>query len=276
MDVRRVVRFLALCVFLATPSSAQKRANYIQLETDDAFVYMDGEGVAVRIGKIWACRHATWARTEEPLLHTLRQFEQFKSERKAMGDWENWSCGVQPGAVTYSRDVQAAQRALNASPLRPACAPWIPETGRNNWEMLEYDRCLLSEQLALAQAEYSTEFASRLADMLGEGLPENRLRQDAAAVIAELAPKARAKKLGLYDNACDRVVATVYDLVDCRMAGRETALRQAEEDLPRHAGRIEAQRGRDGIEQPLMDGIAADAAMLRKRLRAALGEPEAP
>ncbi len=140
--------------------------------------------------------------------------------------------------------------------------------------MLEYDRCLLTEQVAMAQREFTVEFALRLADVLGESQLEGLIRQDPGARLIELTAKAKAKKLGLYDNACDRVVPTAYDLIECRMADRKAALARVQKFLPLHHGRVEGQRGRDGIEQPIMDGIAADAASLRKDLRAALGESE--
>lgn len=163
---------------------------------------------------------------------------------------------------------------MNASQLRPDCAPQVPETGRNNWEMLEYDRCLLTEQFAMAQREFTVEFALRLADALGESQLEGPIRQDPDARLIELTVKAQAKKLGLYDNLCDKVIPTTYDLVECRMADRKAALARVQKFLPFHQTRVEGQRGRDGIEQPIMDGIAADAASLRKTLRAALGESE--
>ncbi|TPW20250.1 MAG: hypothetical protein FD126_1874 [Elusimicrobia bacterium] len=244
------------------------------MEVGDNFVFMDEEGLVIKVEMSWSCRRTDWARTSTPKVLDPRQFERFKTEKKDSGDWVNWVCDVGAGPVIFSRDLQRAQRDMNASPLRPDCAPQVPETGRNNWEMLEYDRCLLTEQVAMAQREFTVEFALRLADVLGESQLEGLIRQDPGARLIELTAKAKAKKLGLYDNACDRVVPTAYDLIECRMADRKAALARVQKFLPLHHGRVEGQRGRDGIEQPIMDGIAADAASLRKDLRAALGESE--
>lgn len=265
---------LAILTIGAPPASATSRSKYIQMEVGDFFVFMDEEGLAIKVEMEWSCRRTDWARTSTPKVFDPRHFERFRTEKKASGDWGNWVCDVGAGPVVFSRDLQRAQRALNASPLRPDCAPQVPETGRNNWEMLEYDRCLLTEQLAMTQREFTVEFALRLADALGESQLEGPIRQDPGARLIELTVKAQAKKLALYDNLCDKVIPTTYDLVECRMADRKAALARVQKFLPFHQTRIEGQRGRDGIEQPIMDGIAADAASLRKTLRAALGESE--
>lgn len=265
---------LAILTIGAPLASATIRSKYIQMEVGDYFVFMDEEGLAIKVEMEWACRRTDWARTSAPKVFDPRQFERFRNEKKASGDWVNWVCDVGAGPVVFSRDLQRAQRAMNASQLRPDCAPQVPETGRNNWEMLEYDRCLLTEQFAMAQREFTVEFALRLADALGESQLEGPIRQDPDARLIELTVKARAKKLGLYDNLCDKVIPTTYDLIECRMADRKAALARVQKFLPFHQTRVEGQRGRDGIEQPIMDGIAADAASLRKTLRAALGESE--
>jgi hypothetical protein len=259
---------------VCSEGSSPTQRRYVPLETEDAYIYMDDGGVAVRAEKNWSCRNVNWASTSDPKVFSKPDFAQFRQGQIDGGTWNQWMCKAVVGAVVYSRGIRDAQRKMNAWHLRPDCAPWVPETGRNNWEMLEYDRCLLSEQLAFAQVEFSVEFAARLADILGESIPDARLRQDTKELIAELSAKARKKKLGLYDSSCDKVVPMACDFVECRLAGRRAALRKVEDFLPRHAERVAAQRGRDGIEQSRMDGIAADAASVRRLLRTVLGEAE--
>ncbi|TBR26379.1 hypothetical protein EPO15_00235, partial [bacterium] len=118
-------------------AKAREQTKYIQLETDDAFVFMDEKGVAVRMAKNWACRNNGWAANADPRVFNKPQFEAFKQGQIANGTWKEWVCGEQGGVTVFSRDVQKSQQQMNRAPGKPACAPKVPETGRYNYEMLQ-------------------------------------------------------------------------------------------------------------------------------------------
>lgn len=240
---------------------------YTQFVTDDSIVYMDERGVAVRIEKLWACRRRGWARASEPLVMTPGELEAFKTTRIPSGDWADWICDVTPGKVTYSRGIEEAQRKLNAAQDKLPCTPHIPETGRNNWEMLEYTRCRVADELANARRELDSELAARLEDYVHAGVPAARIQSEPKAVIAELTPKAKAIPFGLYVNECDSVPAAAFELAQCGLAAHEGAYKEAQRLYAAYAGRVARFRGGDAIPQAEMNSVRDDALAVRRRLK---------
>lgn len=270
--LRLPAALLSIFVSAANPAYAQTQRLYIPLETDDAFVYMDERGVAVRAEKNFACRNVGWAPTADPKVLSNAKFVEFRQGQIDRGTWDQWICRAVMGPIVFSRGILEAQRKLNMAPNEPSCTLWVPETGRLNWEMLEFDRCALSTQLAAVKASAAREFAARLADLTGTELPEDRLQSDPAQVLEELLPRARAERLDIFAADCGRVVSTVLDLVTCQRRVRQEQLDAAEGLYGAYASRVESLRGTASLEQGTVDGLAADAAEIRRRLREALDE----
>lgn len=272
MKPRLGALLLAALASIVHTASAQPSSRYIQMETEDAFLYLDENGVAHKAEKNWACRNVGWASTAEPTIYGASRYPEFRQGQIDRGTWDQWICKVVIGPVIFSRGILAAQRKMNMAPNKLTCTLWVPETGRLNWEMLEYDRCALSRQLTQVKAESAREFAARLADLTGTELPEDRLQSDPAQVVEELLPRARAERLDIFTEDCGLVVATVLDLVTCQRRVKQEHLDAAERMYGIYAGRVESLRGTAALEQTAADGVSADAAQIRRHLRDALDE----
>lgn len=253
-------------VLAASSASARADKRYVQLETSDAFVYMDGEGVAVRVEKNWACRNVGWASTAEPTIYGKEGFTRFWDIQIANGTDFQWNCTIIAGPVVYSREVQRAQREMNASPKRPAQARRIPETGRYNWEMLDYTRLVLSAEIREARRIYEGQVIAAYLDFLSAVVAEERIQRDPDAVIAELSAKGMARRLDIQDPHCGRIVATVHDAVTCRLADRETRLLAAEDSYKDYADIVNGLDGHSAISAGEAQAVNLAARQVQRRL----------
>lgn len=252
-----VIAVVYLAVSPSWATSAQGQPEYTQMETEDSFVYMDKEGLAVRMAKNWACRHQNWAPAAEPtLLLNRQQFNDFELRMKSSGQWSEWSCVVRPGGVTFSRDIQNAQRAMNDAAGKPDCAPRVPETGRLNWETLDYARCYVARDVKKARAAYDAALASRLAEVLRDG----------GGGLDRLVARAKAEELPHPYEGCGKMLSTVYDSVVCEKDRCDQLLKKAEGFFEMYRLRIDALRGSEAITQQQAQGIAGDADLVREYL----------
>lgn len=265
----RLVVILVIAFFASVPLAAQK-TNYIQLETEGSFVLMDADGVAYRYAKVFSCRHSSWGPTWQPTLYNHPEFVDFKEREKAQGTWKDWNCTEQPGVMTFSRDLQQAQRRMNSN--APFGAPHVPETGRYNAEMLEYNRVVLDAAVFAGRADYRIAFIDQLASLLREEPPGRVTRDNASEALATLASKAKAKRLARSFERCGKTVDNVYDYVSCRMAARDALLKKAEERFESYQERLSRLRGQTVIPPETLAELGEDAALIDKFIRQARRE----
>lgn len=218
------------------------------------------------MAKQWVCRRRDWPEDASPYKWNHQEYRDFESRSRAAGDWDWWLCGVQPGEATFSRDVQNAQRAMNLSAPRPADAPTVPETGRYNWEMLEYAKCGIARDIASARDEYKGELAFRLATLLQEDISEERIQHDVDSALAELGPRAKASRLLTPDTSCSPPAGDMYDLALCRMKRRDGLLNTAEGLYKAYADRVASLRDSLVISGSQAAGIARDVELVREYL----------
>ena len=238
-----------------------------QLDTDESFVFMDSEGVSVRMAKNKVCRHKDWEEKTESLVMTLKQFEKFKGQQESFGEWQNWLCGEGGGVTTFSRDLQKRQKEMNQN--RPACAQPIPVTGRYNYEMLQYSWCLLSTDVENSQRAYKIDMMVRLARLTGEQFMDDQFLDDhknGNKLYNFLRAKAAKEKLDKYDALCGRKVVSVLDLVECKMTKRKEYVDKASEQLKAYKARTEGFKGRQVISEAEIASLQTDEAGIRKFL----------
>ncbi|MBI3296589.1 MAG: hypothetical protein HYZ75_00380 [Elusimicrobia bacterium] len=253
---------------------ARGEPEYTQIETDDSYVFMDREGVAVRMAKNWACRHQSWDPSAEPYLMNRQQFTTFQTEKEASGEWEQWACGEQGGVTIFSRDIQKSQKAMNASATKPSCAPRVPETGRYNVEMLEYSACLLSKDVERSRYGYKVDLLVKLATMLGEHPSEEMILRQTDRLLAEYEAKAKNTNINLDDQHCGRKVTTAWDAATCKLKERDDYVKKSEEFLIAYQQRINAYKTREVITQAEIQGLQADEALVKKFLTLAYLEAQ--
>lgn len=255
---------LSAFVLAANPAKAQTQSRYIQHETDDAHVYMDEEGVAVRIEKNWACRNVGWASTADPKVFSNANYVEFRQGQIDRGTWDQWLCRAVLGPVAFSREVLEAQRKMNMAPDKPDCVPWVPETGRLNWEALAYARCHVAKEVEQARAELKTKLAEEIAAILG----------DDPAGFDALVAKAQSFRLSFPQEGCGRSLESVYDVVICRLERQDRHLATAEGFFAFYAERVDRLRGVDPIPQLQASGLAGDTDLIRKHLNKARREAD--
>lgn len=269
VGILRIALILTICAFAAVPLAAQKR-NYIRMETEDTFLLLDDNGLAFKYAKNWACRHLSWAPTSTPTLYNYTDFISFKERQKAQGTWQDWICAEQPGVVIFSRDLQQAQRRMNSN--APFGAPHVPETGRYNAEMLEYNWVVLVASVFAGRSEYQIAFVAQLASLMREEPPALVTKDNAKEILAALAPKAKAKLLERPLERCGKTVENVYDYVECRMAAQDALLKQAEERLRSYQERVNRLRGQTAISPEDLTELGEDAAFIDESIRQAKRE----
>lgn len=239
--------------------SSPTQPSYVPLETEDAYIYMDDGGVAVRAEKNWSCRNVNWASTSDPKVFSKPDFAQFRQGQIDGGTWNQWLCSAVVGPVVFSREVLEAQRRMNMAPNKPDCVPWVPETGRLNWETLDYARCFLSKEVQAARMAYE----NRLSATLAWEFDDTNL--DHSALMA----KAKATRLPFIQDGCGRQLTSVFDAVVCRLERHDKFLKTAEGFFIGYGQRIDALRGVDPIPQLTATGIAEDAKLVRRYLNRA-------
>jgi hypothetical protein len=245
-------------------STPPANPRYILLETEDAYVYMDEEGVALRADRDWACRNVWWASTADPKIFSSPDFTRFRQGQIDGGTWNQWLCKAVIGPVVFSREILEAQRKLNMAPAKPSCVSWVPETGRLNWEMLDYARCLLTKEVEQARQAYRHRMSSALAEALGDG----------TTGFDALVAKARLARLPFSLEGCGKPLKTVLEAVACRMEKQDQLLSKAEEYHANYSARIEIRRGKDPISQADASGIAEDGELIRSQLSDAQREAD--
>ncbi|TPW20801.1 MAG: hypothetical protein FD126_1325 [Elusimicrobia bacterium] len=259
MSGLRFALILTICASASVPLSAQNQ-NYIQMETEDSFLLLDEGGLAFKYDKNWSCRHLSWAPSSTPSLYNYPDFIRFRDRQRAQGTWQDWICAEQQGVITFSRDLLQAQRRMNSK--TPFGAPHVPETGRYNAEMLEYNRVVLAAAVFAGRTEYQIAFVDQLASLMREELPALVTRDNAKEVLAALAPKAKAKLLARPFERCGKTLDNVYDYVSCRMAARDALLKQAEERFESHQERLNRLRGQTVVTPETLAELGEDAALI--------------
>lgn len=255
---------IAVLAFTGSPVDAQTERRYVPLETEDAFIYMDGDGIALRAEKDWACRNIGWGPTADPTVFSNAKYVEFRQGQIDRGTWDQWLCKAVVGPVVFSREVLEAQRKMNMAPGKPDCVPWVPETGRLNWEALAYARCYLSNEVESARRAYRGRMSAALADAL----------DDAPTSYDALVATAKAAKLPFTLDGCGKPLKTVFDAVACRMQEQDRLLSKAEEYFAAYSERIEDRRGKESISQSEASGIAEDAELISSQLSDAQREAD--
>lgn len=245
---------LLLLLLVAKPAIAASGERLIQLDTEDAIVFMGEEGVVLRVEKVWACRQINWPSAFGADVLNHRQFSAFRASKVADGTWGDWVCQEQPGDVLWSRGVLEAQRKLNLTPNKLPCAPWVPETGQYNREMFEFGRCLLKKRLDDARDAYVDGLVLQLGTILRLEPPARGSDSERAQHRTEVISKARATPLSTPRQGCEKTLGTLFELVECRLQKWDLELLSAEhalqelskliDSLP-HAGRLSYLQVRD-------------------------------
>lgn len=119
--------------------------------------------------------------------------------------------------TTYSRDVQKNQRLMNQN--RPPQVPFIPETGRYNYEMLQYTYWRLKNQESDYVNAARVDRMIAMAELLGKNYPSDLWFND-KTLEPDLIRQAKAKTY----KGNDGTVYSVYDLVDRKFRQREAYL----------------------------------------------------
>lgn len=235
MAVRRFNRWvpLPLIALLALPAPGAE--HYIQLDTEGAFVFMDSEGVALRVEKMWACRNTGWPASVGAEGYTREQFLGFKERRIADGTWEQWDCREYAGDVIWSRVMLEAQRKMNTAADKSACVPWVPETGQYNREMFESSLCELRAAVVDARQDYTADLVLRLGTVLRMEPPTAPSETQRSEYQAEVIAAAKEKSLLTRQEGCGRTLATLMEWTECRMSARAATVDAAEQSLLRYS-----------------------------------------
>ncbi|MEK9144395.1 MAG: hypothetical protein AAB339_02155, partial [Elusimicrobiota bacterium] len=237
------------------------KADFTRVNTPEGYVFMDDKGVAFRASKAMACRAKAWPDDYEPLVMSLKKFAEFKAEKEAAGEWDNWFCGEMSGVTTFSRDLAVQQKRMNKE--RPPCAPIVPETGRYNFEMLQYSYCKMDTQVSELDKSWRIDRMVRIAQLLGKQYRDDQWFKD-AKLESDLLAEARKKKVNRYDGVCGREVSDVLDLVDCRLAKRVEHLGQAKEKLALFKTRMQRFSGADSISNEDVEGMRGTEFLVSK------------
>lgn len=249
---------------LAISTGAYAQSRLITLETEDAFVYMDEEGVSLKADKIWSCKRMDQGEANNPQEFNKAGYDEFRRHQIEDGEWDKWLCSVKVGAVSFSREVREAQRRMNMAPDRPDCAPWVPETGRLNWEALDYARCFVKKEVEAARLNFNARKAAALSGLVG----------DPASDFNTLVAKSKLTKLQRTVEGCGKTLVFVYDYVSCRMEGEDAILTNAETYYQVYSDRIDARRGHEPLSQMDASGIGEDSKLIRRTLRRAQREAD--
>ncbi|MBI3505157.1 MAG: hypothetical protein HY059_09965 [Proteobacteria bacterium] len=82
------------------------------------------------------------------------------------------------GVQVFNREILALQRRMNDPKNRPAYAPLVPQTGRYNYEMLEYTAVRLEEQVEKLERQAHLDRLVRMAELLGRQYKADQLVKD--------------------------------------------------------------------------------------------------
>ena len=255
---------LSALVLAGRPPAVWAQSQYILLESDDAYRYLDERGVAIRAEKNWACRNVGWASTDDSTVFDKDRYTSFRQGQIDRGTWNQWKCKEIVGPVVFSREILEAQRKMNMAPDKPDCVSWVPETGRLNWESLDYARCYVGKEVQNARTAYENRLAAALAWEL----------DDAVAGRDSLIAKAKATRLPFIQDGCGRPLKTVYDAVVCRLERHDEFLKKAEDSFSAYGQRIDSLRGMDPVPQLTATGIAEDVKLIRRYLGRAQREAD--
>ncbi|MFH1724005.1 MAG: hypothetical protein ABII00_05210 [Elusimicrobiota bacterium] len=250
--------------------AAQPLADLKQVDTQDGFVFVDGDGeVAIRMTKNMACRHIDWAESAEPVEMSFEEFRDFEAKRKSAGDSKSWTCGEVGGVTVFNRELQNNQKKMNRAPGLPACAPSIPENGRYNYEMLAYTYCLVETDVRRAEQAYRIDLMVRLSQLLGQFYQDDQYLKDdenGNPVLKKLLKLAAEKKLDKYDSVCDKTVETVLELAECKLAKRKEYIDKAAELLKGFQRRVEGYKDRQVITEGDVGELQGDEQHIKKYL----------
>ncbi len=134
--------------------------------------------------------------------------------------------------TTYNRELQKTQRLMNLN--RPPEVPEIPETGRYNYEMLQYSYYRLKAQEKEYVRAQKVDRMIAMAELLGVQLPNDAWFDGKSDKLeADLIAQARAKTYTHRNQTY-----SVFDIVDAKfeqrryyIAGSTTAVARFEQDM---------------------------------------------
>ncbi|MFA5140330.1 MAG: hypothetical protein WC728_13950 [Elusimicrobiota bacterium] len=245
-----------------------------QINTTDGFVFADKQGIAVEMGKNVVCRNAQWPDDKEPVMMSPTKFKSFRAEEEGKGQWGNWLCGEAGGPQSFDRNLKEQQHKMNDPKTKPACAPEVPETGRYNYQMLQYSLCRVEEQVKLLERGYELDRLVRIAELLGEQYHDDQFLKDAQngyKLRDALLKRAEAslddipfRHRKMYDSTCGGYVTTVLELVDCKLKARKQYMEDARKFLDRYKARVESFKGRQFITEQDIQGLQADEQLVSK------------
>ncbi|MBI5623153.1 MAG: hypothetical protein HY924_05175 [Elusimicrobia bacterium] len=165
------------------------------------------------------------------------------SEGWELWDKEGLAYKLNKNQVTvYNRDLQRKQRAMNQS--RPAQAPFIPETGRYSYEMLQYSYFRLYNQAQELDRAYHIDRMIAMAELLGKQYKDDMWFTD-RTLEADL--ERWAKKKSFKHRGEEH---TVYKIVESKMKGRLAYLGKANEGLSRFQYEMERMKDLKTVNEP--------------------------
>ncbi|MBI4676850.1 MAG: hypothetical protein HY748_04645 [Elusimicrobia bacterium] len=144
--------------------------------------------------------------------------------------------------TTYNRDLQKKQRVMNQS--RPPQSPFIPETGRYNYEMLQYSYFRLLNQHKELDKAYHIDRMIGMAELLGKQYKDDMWFTD---LTLEEDLERWAKKKTFKHAGSEH---SVYDIVEAKMKGRVVYLGKAKEGLSRFEYEIGRMKGLETVNEP--------------------------
>ncbi len=216
------------------------------METETKFVFLDEGGVVLSVEKNWGCRHVSWPPAYGTEVYNRDQYLGFRDRRIAAGAWDQWTCREQPGDILWSRAIVEAQRKLNMSADKKPCSVWVPETGRYNREMFEFDLCGLAAEVSAARESYRADMVARLGPVVRMEPPSAPTDEERARFRDSVLGAARARQLSSPQEGCGRTVDTLLDYVECKMEARDAELVVAEQRMTDYSQAVES-LPRDGV-----------------------------
>ena len=154
--------------------------------------------------------------------------------------------------TTYNREVQRNQRAMNAS--RPPEVPFIPETGRYNYPMLEYSYHRLKNQLADLESSTRMDLMMGIAELLGKQYRDDAWYKD-PKLFDELVKEAKAKTF--YHNQQEY---TLFEIVDKKLRTRRKYLEGAKKAVERYEADMKSVKGQPVIADSQVQTMTLDEA----------------
>ncbi len=152
--------------------------------------------------------------------------------------------------TTYNRELQKVQKQMNAD--RPRQVPFIPETGRYSFEMLQYSYWRLKNQYEDIALALKVDRMALMASLLGIQVKDERFYLD-PKLLEELETKAKATRRYHRDRYW-----TVFEVVEKRMEQRRFYLEGADAAVKTYERDMNALKGAATITDAQAQSMTLD------------------